>query len=125
MDFRRYQSPQENVFANMMRDAGPGPMIAQQAQERKSPFSQEEMEAAARAQGFDSYDQMIAYRRRRLPPPRRPQGEVQPSSGTQNVLQQLFEDPLGTISGAFDWHPARTIDNASRKLDEANRRNRR
>lgn len=125
MDFRRYGQPQGNVFADMMRTAEPGPMIAQQSQERQSPFSQEEMEAAARSQGFDSYDQMIKYRRLRLPPPRPPQGQAQPSSGGDNILEQLWNDPLGTISGAFEWHPDRTIGDASKKLEEANRRNRR
>lgn len=119
MDFGQLGQPQGNVFADMMRAADPGSMIAQQAQQRESPFTAEQMQEAARAQGFDSYEQMIEYRRRRLPPPRRPQGQAQPRSGAGNVLQQLFNDPLGTISGAFDWHPARTIDNASRKLDEA------
>ena len=124
MDFRRYGQPQPNVIADMMRIVEPGPMVAQQSQEPRRSISQEEMEAAAQARGYDSYAQMIDYQRRRLPPPRRPQGQAQPSTGS-NVFEQLLADPLGTIGSAFDWHPARTIGNASNKLDEANRRNRR
>lgn len=121
MDFRSLRQPQPNTFAQMMQL---GEQTPQQMQQSDTPFSEQQLLEAAQSQGFDSYEQMIEYRRLRLPPPRRPRRQVQPVQ-EHNVLQQFRDDPRGTTSSAFDWHPARTIDNASKKLEEANRRNRR
>lgn len=80
-----------------------------------------EMERAARARGYDSYDHMIYSMKRRLPPPRIPGGgnTVPAQGGMMNFLQSLFANPGKALHDAFAWHPANTIGTASSVLERA------
>lgn len=84
-----------------------------------SDISRADMEAAARARGYDNYDQMIRFMRQRIPPPRapRPAPTGRPVGG--NFLQQLWNDPWNALRSAFAWHPANTLTIASDTLRDA------
>ena len=84
---------------------------------QQSPFTREQMDAAAVKRGYRNYAHMIYVMQNRLPQPKIP-GEAAP----KNFLQQLFDDPRQAIADAMAWHPKNTIGRTAEKVREARQR---
>jgi hypothetical protein len=77
--------------------------------------SRDEMEAAARARGYRSYDHMIYSMQHRLPAPKVP-GQGSPASSGGGMLSNVLQ----ALGGAFSWHPASTLGRVNSAFDGIN-----
>jgi hypothetical protein len=115
----KFSLPQPNALAAILGAAAPQTEVANNS--APSAVSRDQMEAAARARGYRSYDHMIYSMRNRLPPPKIPGSNTVPAQGgIMNVLHQIYADPRGALANAFSWHPSSTLGRVNDALAGAN-----
>jgi hypothetical protein len=111
----KFSAPEPNALAAILG------AVNHSAAPAGGAVSRDDMEAAARARGYRSYDHMIYSMQNRLPPPKIPgSGTVPAQGGIMNVLHQIYADPRGALANAFSWHPASTLGRVNDALAGAN-----